>query len=99
MSLSRPPAWIKNDSQPKSILVEENTILEGKRWLEQYKHRLQHTLAHMNHHVHPLINANDDVETGERRPLSSCTTKAKPKICKGDFPLVNEMTTVPSINL
>ena len=35
------------------------------------------------------------LETGDHRPLSSCTTKAEPKVCRSDFPLHNEMTEVP----
>ena len=96
MSLSRPPAWIHNDLKPSSILVQHDKILEDEEWNTQYKNRLQHTLSHMNHHVHPLQIKNDNVETGDRRPLSSCTTKANPKVCKSDFPLHNQMTTVPT---
>ena len=52
--------------------------------------RLQHVLSHMNHHIHPVVDAN----TGERRPLKSCQAKNRPKECKAGFPLDNEMTEV-----
>ena len=32
----------------------------GEEWLRQYGSRLQHSLAHMNHHIHPLVNPEDD---------------------------------------
>ena len=56
-----------------------------------YETRLQHALSRMNHHIHPVVNA----ETGERRPLPSCQPKGKPKQCKADFPLDNMLTDVP----
>ncbi len=63
-------------------------LQEGAAWEKQYQERLQHTLSRMNHHIHPVVNA----ETGERRPLKSCTTPSKPKDCRGGFPLSNELT-------
>ena len=42
-----------------------------------YKDRLQKTLAHFNHHVHPLVNE----ATGDRRVLSSCRPKTKDNVC------------------
>ena len=37
--------------------------------------RLQHVLARMNHHIHPLVNT----ATRERWPLQSCQPKNRPK--------------------
>jgi hypothetical protein len=64
---------------------------KGKEWLLKYNARLQHALLHMNHHVHPLINA----ETGERRLLASCRPRGKGDECKANFPLEKEMTDTP----
>jgi hypothetical protein len=61
---------------------------EETEWRSKRDTRLQHVLAHMNHHIHPVVN----FETGERRPLTSCQPKHRPKECKGGFPLENEMT-------
>ena len=94
MPLSRPPAWA-GDYQPPSVLSQDDMLSEGMTCNKQYEERLQHALSRMNHHIHPLCNPEDDMETGERRPLSSCTTKAKPKVCRSDFPLDNEVTDVP----
>ena len=60
-------------------------------WLSRYNTRLQHALLHMNHHVHPLINA----ETGERRVLNSCRPKDGRNTCKSDFPLHAHLTDSP----
>ena len=82
-SLSRPPAWVYNDVQPRSILARDDPIAEGKVWKAQYEKRLQRTLPRMNYHSHSLSNREDDVETGDRRHLSSCTaskTKGMPKL-------------------
>mgnify|MGYP006907235490 CR=1 FL=1 len=49
----------------------------GEEWLRQYPNRSQHALSHMNHHIHPLINPEDDPSTGERRSLQSCRPKKK----------------------
>ena len=98
MSLSRPPAWACNLAPPCTVL-SDTMADEGLEWNALYKKRLQHALSRMNHHIHPLCSPGDDMETGERRPLSSCTTKAKPKLCRGNFPLDNEMTDVPSNRL
>ena len=65
---------------------------EGKSWRGQYEARLQHVMARMNHHIHPLVNASTD----ERRLLNSCRTKGKGEtICKAGFPLEAEMSNVP----
>ena len=61
---------------------------EGEQWKESYNMRLQYVMSRMNHHIHPIVNH----DTGERRPLHSCCKKGAPKICKGGFPLDNEMT-------
>ena len=61
---------------------------EGQIWKRQYDERLQYVMAHMNHHIHPVTN----VLTGERRPLRSCCKRDAPNVCKGGFPLENEMT-------
>jgi hypothetical protein len=60
-------------------------------WEAMYKERLQHTLSHFNHHVHPLINE----VTGERRVLSSCRPKTKENTCKSGFPLTTHLTEKP----
>ena len=63
----------------------------GLVWKAEYMKRLQHCMSRMNHHIHPLVNA----ETGERHSLPSCRPKGKHKstdICKGDFPLTNQIT-------
>lgn len=73
-------------------------LAEGMEWNHLYMARLQHVLSRMDHHIHPLKNRDDDMETGERGPLSSCTTKAKPKLCRGSFPLDDEMTDAPNIS-
>ena len=93
-SLSRPPGWVYNDVQLRFIFAQDDAIAEGKVWKAQYEKRLQRTLSRMNHHIYPLCSREDNVETGDRRPLSSCTTTAKPKVCRSDFPLHNEMTEV-----
>ena len=95
--------WPQTDDQQDDHLLEagcsrtpttdiamnvQNCIAAGKAWLEKHHARLQKTLSHMNHHVHPVMNS----ETGERRPLKSCQPKDRPKECKAGFPLQNEMT-------
>ncbi len=52
----------------------------GEEWLRQYHERLQHALSHMNHHIHPLVNPEDDPATGERRSLQSCRPKRKKRV-------------------
>lgn len=74
MSLSRPPAWACKLA-PSCTVSPDTMLAEGMDWDKQYKKRLQHTLSRMNHHIHPLCNPEDDMETGQRRPLSSCITK------------------------
>ena len=58
----------------------------------------------MSHHIHPLIDPEDDPETGERRSLQSCRPKTKKgkrddnvQACKSGFPLLNEMTDRPLV--
>ena len=41
----------------------------NEEWLQQFQSRLQHSLGRMNHHIHPLVNPEDDPTTGERRSL------------------------------
>ena len=50
-------------------------------------------MAHMNHHIHPLVNP----ATGERRPLGSCIPKGKKTGCRGNFPLDAEMCEQPTL--
>ena len=64
---------------------------DGATWQSKYNARLQHALLHMNHHVHPLVNAG----TGERRVLASCRPKGKGNERKADFPLTTSMTDAP----
>ena len=66
---------------------------EGESWTKSYNMRLQYVMSRMNHHIHPIVNPN----TGERRPLHSCCKKGAPNICKGGFPLDNEMTDLPLV--
>ena len=87
--LSRPPAYVWDALQPNQTQHLFSTGSwdvwreEGQVWLGKRAARLQHVLSHMNHHIHPLVNAS----TGERRPLGSCRPKNHPKECKGGFPL------------
>ena len=94
-SLSRAPAWAFDlpsvDVLHSLQLFGSEWLQEGLAWERQYKERLQHTSSRMNHHIHPICNS----ETGERRPLASCTTKAKPKICRSDFPLDTQICEEP----
>ena len=94
-TLSRPPAWAFDAAPP---MLDTSAADSGSAWLQegdaytqQFNTRLQHTMSRMNHHIHPLVND----ETGERRPLRSCTTSGKPKECRGNFPLSNEVTDEP----
>ena len=66
LSLSRLPQFFWNSWEAS-----------GEEWLRQYHNRLQHALSHMNYHIHPLINPEDDPATGERRSLQSCRPKSK----------------------
>ena len=68
----------------------------GADWKRMYQKRLQHALSRMNHHIHPLINKDDDPMTGDRRSLISCRPKGKKArkdemqtLCKGGFPSVS----------
>ena len=69
LSLSRLPQSFWNASRASP-----------QEWLQEYHTRLQHALSRMNHHIHPLINPEDDPATGERRPLQPC----RPKSQKGE---------------
>ena len=75
----------------------------NEEWLQQFQSRLQHSLGRMNHHIHPLVNPEDDPTTGERRSLQSCRPKSKKgkksdgQHCKSGFPLENELTEIPLI--
>ena len=57
----------------------------------------------MNHHIHPLVNPEDDPATGERRSLQSSRPKSNKnkkgdgQFCKSGFPLESEVTEVPLI--
>mgnify|MGYP002811759978 FL=1 len=57
----------------------------GEEWLRQYHSRLQHGLTRMNHHIHPLVNPDDDPSTGERRSWQSCRPQNQketlPRVC------------------
>ena len=95
-ALSRAPAYVWDAlHRPVHHLLSTDSWEvwrdEGKMWLSKRASRLQHVLSHMNHHIHPLVNA----ATGERRPLMSCRPKNRPKECKGGFPLEKEMTERP----
>ena len=95
--LSRPPPYVwkaRRANPPQHILNTDSIdtwLSEGAEWRQRYDSRLQHVLAHMNHHIHPVC----DEDTGERQPLQSCRRKDKPKECKAGFPLENEITPVP----
>ena len=67
--------------------------VEEEQWVRNYKERLQHIMAHMNHHIHPLVNP----DTGERRPLRSCIPKGKTSGCRSNFPLDVEMCKQPML--
>ena len=75
----------------------------NEEWLQQFQSRLQHSLGRMNHHIHPLVNPEDDPTKGERRSLQSCRPKMKKgkktdgQYCKSGFPLENELTENPLI--
>ena len=94
--LSRAPCYAWDSLRPRAPpwLTEHVSVAtwyaEGRLWQQHRDIRLQHVLSHMNHHVHPVI----DPATGERRPLSSCQPKNRPKECKSGFPLDNEMTDI-----
>ena len=57
----------------------------------------------MIHHLHLLMNPDDDPATGERRSLQSCRPKAHKgkkcdtQFCKSGFPLDNQLTDIPLI--
>ena len=73
--------------------------IAGSQWQQMYQTRLQHALSRRNHHIHPLVDALADPETGERRSLQSCRPKGSKRkqgmasqACKAGFPLVHELT-------
>ena len=69
--------------------------------MENYDRRLQDALSHFNHHIHPLVNPDDDSEEGERQSFQSCRPRLKEgqkndlQACKAGFPLEVEITEVP----
>ena len=73
----------------------------GEEWVRQYEGRLQQALAHINHHVHPLVGPEADAATGERRSLLACRPRLKEnqkpdlQACKSGFPLDNELCEAP----
>ena len=95
MALSKPPVGVNfaNGLCPETYkpLKSEAWLAEGQQWKQTYNQRLQYVMSRMNHHIHPIVNQ----VTGERQPLKSCCKKGAPKICKGGFPLDNEMTDRP----
>ena len=90
LSLCRLPQFFWNSTQASP-----------EEWLQEYHTRLQHALSRMNHHIHPLINPEDDPATGERRSLQSCRPKSKKgkkgdgQFCKSGFPLDSEVAEIP----
>ena len=92
--LNRPPqySWDSKNGQGSAVLAQgidlEKWQQEGRAWSTRHCERLQYVMSRMNHHIHPVI----DASTGERRPLTSCQPKGKPKECKGGFPLDAEVT-------
>ena len=95
LALCKPPSNISKSFGlcPVGALPLKSEVwkAEGEQWKKSYEKRLQYVMARMNHHIHPVVNQ----ETGERRPFHSCCKKGTPHICKGGFPLDNEMTDVP----
>ena len=91
--MSKPPVSMTPDYRhcPELLLKSAGWEEEGKVWKQEYERRLQYVQAHMNHHIHPVVNP----ATGERRPLRSCCKKGSPNVCKGDFPLIDHMTELP----
>ncbi len=92
-SLCRPPKVMRETdvaargtaTGPEDFL-SEGWKLRGQVFVEHYEKRLQHVMAHMNHHIHPY-----NKHTGEREPLKSCRRKDKPKDTKCGFPLDDQM--------
>ena len=90
ISLSRAPLWAFQQSGIPALPAEFNSkswLEDGSQWNANYYTRLQHSMSRMNYHIHPMVNT----ETGERKPLTSCNPKGRPKECKGGFPLDNEV--------
>ena len=96
-TLARPPAYAWESLQKQCPhTLEKSTDFEawkeeGLQWINRSNERLQHVLSHMNHHIHPLKLDG----SGERRLLDGCKNKSNPNVCKGGFPLENELTPVP----
>ena len=66
---------------------------DGDDFRRDYDQRTQHVLSRMNHHIHPK-----DPSTGNRHVLKACRPKgSKENVCKGNFPLENEMTDEPHL--
>ena len=95
--LCGPPDYAWGSLQPTcpralgSDVDMEAWAQDGSSWLAKRKDRVQHVLSHMNHHIHPL----KDDGSGERKLLAGCKNKNNPNVCKGGFPLDNEMTPQP----
>ena len=91
--LSKPPWYIWSGARTGAAphlfsgTAMEAWMEEGHEWKTHNADRLQHVLSRMNHHIHPIINA----ETGERKPLGACQPKNRPMECKHGFPLDNEL--------
>ena len=95
-SLSRPSFFLAPRSVlclPDAVQCSRDMTLEEQEWTRKYQARLQHVMAHMNHHIHPLVNPS----TGERRPLRSCIPKGKKTGCRSNFPLDAEMCEQPML--
>ena len=73
-------AGIANRMQAETVMAEalHQWEAEGAAWKAKRETRLQHVLSHMNHHVHPLVNA----ETGERKRRHLASPKAAPTSAK-----------------
>ena len=95
-SLCRPSSFLAPRSVhclPKAKPFPREMTDEEQEWTRQYQERLQHVMAHMNHHIHLLVNA----ATGERRPLRSCIPKGKKTGCRSNFLLDAEMCEQPML--
>ena len=69
-SLCRPPKVMgETDTAARNVttvpdsFLSEGWKLRGQVFVEHYQKRLQHVMAHMNHHIHPY-----NRQTGEREP-------------------------------
>ena len=98
------PSYAKDTTLPRLPRFFWTTpAASGETWLDQYNARLQHSLVHKNHHIHPLVNPTDDPSTGDRRSLPSCRPKVRKgkksddQVCKAGFPLDNLLTQAPLV--